>query len=43
MAASPEDTPDRDTQQWFLRDRKFDVDAAVEKLESAQRWRREFR
>jgi hypothetical protein len=43
MAASAVDAPDRDTQQWFLRDRKFDVNAAVEKLESAQRWRKEFR
>ena len=43
MAASPVDTPDHETQRWFLRDRKFNVDEAVEKLESAQRWRREFR
>lgn len=43
MAASPVDTPDRETQQWFLRDRKFNVDEAVQKLEAAQQWRREFR
>ena len=43
MAASPVDTPDPETQRWFLRDRKFNVDEAVEKLEAAQRWRREFR
>jgi hypothetical protein len=43
MAASPVDTPDRETQRWFLRDRKFNVDEAVEKLEAAQQWRREFR
>ena len=43
MAASAVDTPDQETQQWFLRDRKFDVDAAVKKLEAAQKWRRDFR
>lgn len=43
MAASPVDTPDRETQQWFLRDRKFNVDDAVQKLEAAQQWRRDFR
>lgn len=43
MAASPVDTPDPETQRWFLRDRKFNVNEAVEKLEAAQRWRRDFR
>lgn len=43
MANSTDGAPDMVTQQWFLRDRKFDVNAAIEKLDSMMRWRREFK
>nr|XP_024399664.1 phosphatidylinositol transfer protein CSR1-like isoform X2 [Physcomitrium patens] len=33
---------DEDLLLWFLRDRKFDVDAAVEKITTALVWRKEF-
>jgi hypothetical protein len=44
MAASPypEAADNDDTLQWFLRDRKMDVDDSEEKLLKMLRWRREF-
>lgn len=33
---------DEDLILWFLRDRKFDVDATIAKLIKALEWRREF-
>lgn len=42
MAASDVSMPDDTTLQWFLRDRKFDVDSATEKLQAMQRWRSDF-
>ena len=39
----PFGTPDEQTMQWFLRDRKFDVDETVSKLEKMMKWRQEFK
>mmetsp|Transcript_11351 Transcript_11351/g.29101 ORF Transcript_11351/g.29101 Transcript_11351/m.29101 type:complete len:308 (-) Transcript_11351:233-1156(-) len=36
-------TPSADVCKWFLRDRKFDVEETVEKLQGMLRWRSEFR
>ena len=35
--------PDEPTQQWYLRDRSFDVDEAADKLSKACQWRHSFR
>ena len=35
--------PDEQVQQWFLRDRNFDVEEAAEKLSKMCRWRHSFR
>lgn len=43
MEASGFPTLDDTTLQWFLRDRKFDVDAAAEKLRTMQQWRSDFK
>jgi len=43
MAGYPYGTPSTETIQWFLRDRQFDVEEAVEKLQKMLRWRSEFR
>ena len=43
MAASPySEQITEDQMRWFLLDRKFDVDATVDKLIKMLRWRREF-
>ncbi len=42
MAACPHGAPDAATQQWFLRDRRLAVDAAVEKLTAYMKWRADF-
>jgi len=42
MAACPHGAPDAATQQWFLRDRRLAVDAAVEKLTAYMQWRADF-
>lgn len=34
--------PDEETQKWFLRDRKLDVDEAAQKLTDMLKWRRDF-
>jgi len=43
MASSPFGIPNDTTMQWFLRDRKFDVDETVNKLEKMMKWRQDFR
>ena len=35
--------PDESTQQWYLRDRSYDVNEAAEKLSKMCRWRHSFR
>lgn len=35
--------PDEDTQKWFLRDRKLDVNETAEKLTNMLKWRRDFK
>lgn len=42
MSTSNFPTLDDTTLQWFLRDRKFDVEAAAEKLNTMQQWRSDF-
>jgi hypothetical protein len=43
MAASPyAEQITEDQMRWFLLDRKFDVEATVDKLVKMLRWRREF-
>ncbi|KAK9821556.1 hypothetical protein WJX81_001198 [Elliptochloris bilobata] len=42
MQACPYGAPDEATQQWFLRDRRLAVDAAVDKLTAYMKWRAEF-
>lgn len=42
MVGCPYGTPDEETMQWFLRDRKFDVAETVSKLEKMMKWRQEF-
>lgn len=34
--------PDEETQKWFLRDRKLDVNEAAQKLTDMLKWRRDF-
>lgn len=43
MEASGFPMLDETTLQWFLRDRKFDADAAAEKLRTMQQWRSDFK
>ena len=43
MLSSPYGAPDEETMQWFLRDRKFEVDETVGKLEKMMKWRQEFK
>lgn len=43
MKASSTGVPDSETVRWFLRDRDFDVDEAVQKLKKFMAWRSEFR
>lgn len=43
MASCPYGIPDQTTQQWFLRDRNFNVDETVDKLNKLMSWRSEFR
>lgn len=42
MATCEAGEPDEATQQWFLRDRKLDVEEAAEKLTRMMEWRRDF-
>ncbi|GAQ86283.1 Sec14p-like phosphatidylinositol transfer family protein [Klebsormidium nitens] len=42
LPTGPNGRDDRDLILWFLRDRKFDVDKAVEKLATAIQWRTDF-
>jgi hypothetical protein len=43
LAGSEHGQPDTETIQWFLRDRRFDVDDTVSKLEKMMQWRSGFR
>ncbi|KAK9815632.1 hypothetical protein WJX72_007170 [[Myrmecia] bisecta] len=43
MESCPYGTADAETQQWFLRDRKLDVDEAAQKLSDMLKWRLEFK
>ena len=43
LEASNHGQVDSETIQWFLRDRKFNVDDTVSKLEKMLQWRSEFR
>uniref|UniRef100_A0A061S9V7 Motile sperm domain-containing protein 2-like n=1 Tax=Tetraselmis sp. GSL018 TaxID=582737 RepID=A0A061S9V7_9CHLO len=42
MKNCPYGVPDEATCRWFLRDRKFDIVEAEEKLQEMMKWRREF-
>jgi hypothetical protein len=43
MASCTYGAPDETTQQWFLRDRNFNVDETVDKLTKLMAWRSDFR
>ena len=43
MAGCSYGTPSRDTIEWFLRDRKYDVEDTVGKLEKMMKWRQDFK
>ena len=43
LAGAEDGEPDAETIRWFLRDRRFDVDETVSKLEKMMQWRSDFR
>ena len=43
MADCPYGTPQQKTLEWFLRDRKYDVEETVGKLEKMMKWRQQFK
>lgn len=42
MTACSYGQPDEETQKWFLRDRKLDVNEAAQKLTDMLKWRQDF-